>query len=159
MKYSPEEKKKLKARILDNIEKDSETGCWLWTGALFPKGYGGITVDGKTERACRVSYEVFKGPLKEGDVVLHKCDEPLCVRPTHLEAGSVAENNKDRAKKGRNADLSGSKNGSSKLTEKQVKKIKKRLEAGDRHKDIADSFKVSKGTIEAIQAGTVWKDA
>lgn len=55
----------------------------------------------KSIPAHRVSYVIFNGDLEEGDVVMHTCDNPHCVNPKHLVKGTLADNNRDRANKGR----------------------------------------------------------
>jgi len=80
--------------------KKSEN-CWLWTGATLINGYGRIKVDGKTIYVHRLSYELNVGPIPAGQFVCHKCDVRNCVRPDHLFAGSVIDNNRDMWSKGR----------------------------------------------------------
>lgn len=76
-------------------------GCWIWQGALTAKGYGVISVEGKSERAHRISYRIFGRPIPKGLHVLHKCDVPSCVNPDHLFVGTDADNMEDRKSKGR----------------------------------------------------------
>jgi len=74
-----------------------QRGCWLWTGRIGTGGYGyfGQKVDGvrKTRRAHRVSYELFVGPIPEGQQVDHLCHVRACVNPDHLEAVRPVTNN------------------------------------------------------------------
>ncbi len=77
-------------------------GCWIWTAAKANKGYGAVGIPGgKTAKAHRVSYELQFGAIPEAACVLHRCDVPACVRPTHLFLGSKADNNADMRAKGR----------------------------------------------------------
>lgn len=64
--------------------------CWSWTGATDKDGYGKFYDLGKTWRAHRLSFLLATG--KEPDVVLHKCGNKNCVRPSHLQAGDTKEN-------------------------------------------------------------------
>ena len=74
--------------------------CWLWTGAKTGGGYGYLWTGKKIERAHRISYRMFVGNI--GDrFVLHKCDTPACVRPSHLMLGTQSDNAIDMVNKGR----------------------------------------------------------
>lgn len=79
-------------RFLELTTCEPNTGCWLWTGAIRGKGYGGLRVDGKYSYAHRVSYELFRGPILAGLVIDHLCRMRSCVNPDHLEAVTTLEN-------------------------------------------------------------------
>ena len=79
-----------------------ESGCRLWTGAINGKrGYGILTVAGKPKTAHRAIYEATHGPIAAGMVVMHSCDVPRCVEITHLTVGTLSDNARDMARKGR----------------------------------------------------------
>ena len=67
-----------------------DTRCWEWLGAKSVNGYGRFYYKGKHWRAHRLSFLLTTG--KEPDAVLHKCNNPACVRPSHLQAGDSKEN-------------------------------------------------------------------
>lgn len=73
--------------------------CWIWSGSRTKTGYG--LFDTPTRLAHRISYELTTGPIPDGLAILHKCDNPSCVRPDHLWAGTLSENQKDSKRKGR----------------------------------------------------------
>jgi hypothetical protein len=82
------------------------TGCWIWTGALDQQGYGRLGVNRSAQRAHRVSFELFVGPIPpgvgyHGTEVCHRCDTPHCVNPQHLFLGAHRENMADMLAKGR----------------------------------------------------------
>jgi hypothetical protein len=78
------------------------TGCWEWQGGKSGDGYGRMYCNGVYEYAHRVSQQLFNGPLTpERPHALHRCDNPPCVCPDHLWAGSASDNARDREAKGR----------------------------------------------------------
>lgn len=81
----------LGARLSRHVELD-ESGCWLWTGALNSRGYSCIGVDGKSQLAHRVSYELHVGPIPEGLQIDHLCRVKRCINPEHLEPVTAQEN-------------------------------------------------------------------
>lgn len=92
--------KSIRSRFEEKIKKEN---CWLWTASTRGNnGYGGFRVNKTSIRlAHNVAYELYKGEIPEGQRVLHTCDNPLCVNPTHLFLGTQIDNIKDRDMKGR----------------------------------------------------------
>lgn len=86
-------------RFWANVQQT--TGCWPWTGAT-SRGYGKILDHGQMKSVHRVSWELTYGSIPDGLGVLHRCDNPPCVRPEHLFLGTATDNNRDRDVKGRN---------------------------------------------------------
>ncbi len=81
-------------------------GCWLWMASRrSPKGYGQVVRYGKPQSAHRVSWELANGPIPKGLCVLHKCDNPPCVNPSHLFLGTPKDNADDSIRKGRRGSL------------------------------------------------------
>lgn len=66
--------------------------CWIWKGYKDAKGYGQISIEGRTMWAHRVSYELFRGPIPTNQTVHHECGNPSCINPAHLTLASRAEN-------------------------------------------------------------------
>jgi hypothetical protein len=99
-------------------------GCWEWTGCKQQYGHGLFRVNGVLVKAHRFSYEQANGPIPEGLIVRHKCDNPPCVRPDHLELGTRADNNRDRDERGRHVALKGEDHGNAVLTREQVEEIR-----------------------------------
>lgn len=115
--------------ILERFEQlwmpEPMSGCWLWIGSLRDKSradYGAFLVNGRLQRAHRVSYALYKGPIPDGLFVCHHCDMPSCVNPDHLFLGTAGDNNADRTRKGRGA--RGQQINTSRLTPELVRAIR-----------------------------------
>lgn len=91
-------------RFWSKVQKADGDRCWIWVGGKTSNdtfGYGHISVRSRLQVASRVSYELSVGPIPEGQRVLHRCDNPPCVRPDHLFLGTQADNIRDCRRKGR----------------------------------------------------------
>lgn len=158
-------------RFWSKVQKTD--GCWLWTATRKPGWYGKFRFNGKQENAHRVAYILTYGTIPDGLWVLHRCDNPLCVRPDHLYLGTHQDNVRDRQERGRAA--CGDNNGSrmhperilsgeqcswAKLTAAEVAAIRQEYALGNTtyHK-LAAKYGVGKSQIGNILQGKVWKDA
>lgn len=95
------DRKSVKEKFMDKCEPVTECGCWIWLGTINTNGYGRISLTGRKEQAHRYSFVLFKGKLAAGMQVNHKCDNPLCVNPDHLYAGTQKQNIRDCIDRGR----------------------------------------------------------
>jgi hypothetical protein len=109
MRFLPLHRQRMNAvpvaeRFWDKVRKQDGDGCWEWTANTNNQGYGFIG-SGPPQRkpllAHRVSFEIAFGPIATGMCVLHRCDNPLCVRPDHLFLGTLRDNTQDSIAKGR----------------------------------------------------------
>jgi hypothetical protein len=83
---------------------EPNTGCWLWTAATNEKGYGLIGLGSRAEgidKAHRVAFRLYRGPIPGDLDLLHSCDTPACVNPWHTRPGTNLENILDRCERGR----------------------------------------------------------
>ena len=149
--------KKDKLRFSRFCKLNSATNCLEWTGTL-RTGYGRFYLDGKWLSAHRVSWEIHNGPIENGLLVLHKCDNRKCVNPDHLFLGTQKDNMYDMIKKNRNKVLKGSDNPCSKLNEEQVVIIRDSYSNGNvSYRRLADEFDVSPKLIELVVKREVWR--
>lgn len=92
----------LKKRFWDKVSPEPMSGCFLWTGCPLKFGYGRIKQTRKKSLlAHRVSYVLNIGDIPKDMLVLHKCDNRMCVNPQHLFLGTSQDNQNDMIKKGR----------------------------------------------------------
>lgn len=108
--------------------------CWLWLGGPDPStlAYGQLRLNGRVQLAHRVAFAIEQGVVPAGAVVMHSCDNPRCVRPSHLTCGSQRENVLQSHARGRAASLpKGELNPAAKLTSEKVRELRRRYAAGE----------------------------
>ena len=139
--------RRLPMRFWNSVDKTGE--CWLWTGYLQKQGYGQtIYPGGKSILAHRLAWLLTHGDLPSAEQLLrHKCDNPRCVRPDHLEVGDAASNATDRVQRGRSTQA--------KLAPEQVQAI--RLQREQSPAAIALEYGISESTAWKILHGHAWK--
>lgn len=86
-------------RFWNKVKKTDN--CWFWTAGTFDDGYGKFKFEKKNRKAHRISWLLTNGDIPEGMLVCHHCDNPLCVKPSHLFLGTPKDNTQDMIKKGR----------------------------------------------------------
>jgi len=134
------------------------SGCWEWQATLH-RGYGRL----RGILAHRIAWEIFRGLIPEGLCVLHKCDNPSCVKPSHLFLGTQLDNIKDRHAKGRSSSgESHSKScrgeivGTSKLKEQDVRDIRRKRKEGAKVATLSKEYGLVQSAIYAIIDRTRW---
>lgn len=130
--------------------------CWFWTGACFstPRSYGQIAIKSKPRGAHIVSWQIANckpvtGITPKGKVVRHKCDNPTCVRPSHLVLGSPVDNFNDALKRGRRPDV--------KLSKKIADEIRANPPKYGEARKRARVLGISEGQMSRIIHGTRWR--
>ncbi len=150
-------KKRAIKRFWNRVDRGSS--CWIWTGRVTNSGYG-ITCSpqGQHTTAHRRAWELTRGTIPSGMEVCHNCpdgDNRLCCNPDHLWLGTRKENAQDSVNKGTSS--RGEHHPHSKLTNEQVKQIRRLREEGQNCTTIAKQFGVSRPVISEICAGKRWK--
>ena len=148
-------------RFWSKVDRLDSDECWIWKGTIAlpnPCGmrYGsfGVSEGGKSVayRAHRFAWMLANGEIPEEFVVMHTCDVPLCVNPSHLRSGTQAENQADMARKGRQA--KGQDNGRAKLTPEQVIEIR---QSDKSIADLAREYGLHHKAIGRIVKGETWR--
>lgn len=143
-------RKKLDFRVEDN-------GCYVVTSHRLNKdGYASFYLDGMEQRIHRYVYQECFGPIPGGLVVRHKCDNPGCINPEHLELGTHNDNMRDKTERGRNKVLYGEKNPNSTITAQDALKIKKLLSEGKMPTEISRTLGVSIYAVRGIRERNRW---
>lgn len=152
--FSKEKWRPLQERFLERVSKTEN--CWIWNGSV-SKGYGRMKVDNKVYSAHRLSFKLFKGKIPKNRIICHTCDNPKCVNPEHLYAGTPQTNSDDKFYRGRQRYnppcLKGEDNGFSKLDTKTIHKIRNEKGAP---KDIAEKFGLSLSHVRRIISRESW---
>lgn len=144
----------LEERFWIRVTPSSKEECWEWEGTQTIYGYGQLAFRKKLYRAHRVSFFLHNGYWPK-EVVMHDCDNKICVNPHHLKDGTYLENTKQAHERGLYA--VGERQGHSKLKEAQVLEIKRLIVEGMRDDDLADKFEVGRKCINAIRHGYSWR--
>ncbi len=136
---------------------EPNSGCWLWEKSCDKNGYGYIKYKDKTTKAHRVSLLLIDIDI-ENKMVLHKCDNPSCVNPTHLFVGNAKDNMQDMLSKNRQnytgTSLPRTKNPNAKLTEKDVQEIRSSIQS---LKELSLLYGISITHVHRIKRYKSWK--
>lgn len=124
--------------------------CWPWRGQVTDRGYGRVVARRRVLMAHRLVYERARGPVPPGACVWHRCENPGCCNPAHLEAGAPGDALLgDRTR--------GEAHHRTRLTEASVREIRRRYAAGDRLRTLAGTFGVSRASIFDIVHRRRWR--
>lgn len=137
----------------ERVDRQGEDDCWVWTQTCTLKGYGKVQFNRRRWIASRLSYMLANGPIPSSTLVCHACDNPPCVNPRHLWAGTVADNSRDMVEKGRSSRRIGERNTRCRLTVEQVRKIRSDPRG---YKAIAKELGVGRTTVRDARSGRNW---
>ncbi len=144
----------LECGIWSRILVGSPDECWPWTGPRNDRGYGRIRCRPFIEKetyAHRLAYESRREPLGEL-FACHRCDNPICCNPAHIFPGTLQDNCDDMMRKGRHRTNApcGSRHYKAKLTDDQVRSIRKAKASGTKQADLARTFNITPSAVAMI---------
>lgn len=144
-------------RFWSKVDIRSADECWEWQAFRTQHGYGRFTLPGDVSiQASRMSLAMVR-PLAQGEVACHRCDNPPCVNPGHLFAGTQSVNALDSVAKGRARRATGERNASAKLTDEQVRAIRTAPHYWGIYSELGRLYGVADNTIRYIRTGRKWR--
>lgn len=134
-------------RLQGHFIESQETGCWEWKRGFYADGYPAIRVGGgngatRMERAHRVSYCAYIGPIPQNHVVMHACHNKKCINPQHLSTGTIADNTRDSAK----LDLA------------RAREIRSLVQSGISRREVAKRYGVARSTVSNVVDNVTWRE-
>lgn len=151
----------IEIRFWSKVDVRGVGDCWEWQAAINKSnGYGQFYNNKKNETASRVAWALVNGPIPEGMMVLHTCDNPPCVNPRHLYLGTASDNAKDMMDRGRQylptVHARGAKHGHAKLNEANVQAMRARRKKGETYPAIAAHYGVAVSVAHNAINGVTW---
>lgn len=147
------DKERFWSKVDTNVMGDA---CWQWLGSCSrSNGYACFWLQGETYNASRIAVILSGRELQPHEFALHTCDNPGCVRPSHLYPGTHAQNMIDR--KVRNRVAKGNRAGASKLTADNVMAARERIATGETIFSVADDYDVTTTTLWRALNGRTWR--
>ena len=135
-----------------NSIPEPNSGCWLWLGQPLRDGYGTVQWGGRAMQAHRFSWLALRGQIPSGQLVLHRCDNRICVNPDHLFLGTHLENAIDCMQKNRKP--LGERVKGAKLTKADVISIRN---SSLKVRELANQFRVAPSLIWRVRAKQSWR--
>ncbi len=165
-------------RFWSKVDRSDPDGCWPWKRGRFSQGYGAFYLNGRQHKAHRIAWTFTNGPIPDGVLVRHHCDNPPCCRPDHLLLGAHVDNTADMDTRGRRVigrtppevrtaalrkfhdehpgHWAGERNGRAKLTTEQVVEIRQRRAAGVTLVELATTYGITSALVSRIARRLAW---
>lgn len=137
-------------RFWKSVDRKDPAECWEWKLYKDKRGYGDFTLGQSKAKAHRIAFALSNGYLPE--VVRHRCDNPPCCNPKHLQGGNQQDNMIDMARRGRST--RGTYRGKKLLTASDVDLIRASKEPNTH---LAQRLGIHHSTVSAIRLGKSWK--
>jgi len=153
----------------DKVEKiGSDPGCWIWMGGVSSNGYGAFAIERRLYGAHRISYALHRGVIPKDLCVCHWCNTKSCVNPAHLYIATSEQNSLDALASGlyecgeshwssrRPDHVPRGSDKVTKLTESQVREIRKRVSEGEKQKHVAQDYSITACAVWKIVNYEIW---
>lgn len=145
----------LEERFWEKVDKRADDECWEWRATKLKSGYGNFRLKKHHVSAHRMAYYLTNGTLPADNYICHTCDNRACCNPSHLWAGTNADNMEDMAAKGRRH--SGENHMWSKLTWPQVVAMRQIWKGGGvTQAELGNRFGVSRSLVSEIVRNKIW---
>ena len=159
----PKEKQfrtRLSARFLAKVDILGDDECWEWKASRTFDGYGNYRLNGGMRKAHRVAYAFYNGAeIPAGLCVLHRCDNPACVNPSHLWLGTRTDNNADMKAKGRGVQngVKGTAHYRTNFSNADILKIRAMYKSGHYlQREIGDMFGICQSYVSELVNRKKW---
>lgn len=147
---------RVESRFWSKVDRGDDGECWEWQAAQHQDGYGLFSIGGELHAAHRVAY-ADENSDPEDNLVLHHCDNPACVNPSHLYEGDESDNLEDMYDRDRRELPFGGDNPNAELSPDDVSHIKWKLENTDQTQgEIGKKHGVDSTTVSDISTGRTW---
>lgn len=140
----PESDEQFARRFWAKVDIGGAGDCWPWTGYLGNTGYGQVGRGGRLLSTHRVAYELHTGERLGELYACHRCDNRWCCNPSHIFAGTALDNIRDMIAKGRAVVPVGEAASNARLSDADVRDIRRRREAGESLASVAARYGISK---------------
>jgi hypothetical protein len=145
VKFTPE----VLSRFWSKVDRTGD--CWEFRGTILTSGYGQVKVHQQKWRAHRFAWTAVHGPIPDGLIVRHRCDNRVCVKPAHLELGTHQDNVNDMIERGRKKSLPGERHPLARLTVEAVREIRAAPSRPGVCIDLAQKYGVTVGTVRSYR--------